>query len=190
MMSVAPVSHSARRIQGFLVKQLAIPRCTYSAVLTINWRYDAKTGIIGGMQDRVRHRVERARLQRFERIVARALDDLPPEVATMLNNVHVIVENEPTADQIAQARAAAGLDGPPAGDEDSLFGLYEGVPLTQRGGEYHLVPPDRITIFRGPLERACASPQAIAREVRITVMHELGHHLGFGEDRLAELGLG
>ena len=91
---------------------------------------------------------------------------------------------------IAQARAAAGLDGSPAGGEDSLFGLYEGVPLTQRGGEYHLVPPDRITIFRGPLERACASPQAIAREVRITVMHELGHHLGFEEDRLEELGLG
>jgi predicted Zn-dependent protease with MMP-like domain len=131
-----------------------------------------------------------ARQQRFERIVARALDGLPPDVVAMLDNVHVIVENEPTADQIAQARAAAGLDGPPAGDEDSLFGLYEGVPLTQRGGAYHLVPPDRITIFRGPLERACASPQAIAREVRITVMHELGHHLGFEEDRLEALGLG
>ncbi|MFN8660431.1 MAG: metallopeptidase family protein [Thermomicrobiales bacterium] len=142
------------------------------------------------MQDRVRRRVEHARHQRFERIVARALDGLPSEVAAMLDNVHVIVENEPTADQIAQARVAAGLDGLPAGDEDSLFGLYEGVPLTQRGGEYHLVPPDRIIIFRGPLERACTSPQAIAREVRITVMHELGHHLGFGEDRLYELGLG
>ena len=108
----------------------------------------------------------------------------------MLDNVHVIVENEPTADQIAQARVAAGFDGPPAGDEDSLFGLYEGVPLTHRGGVYHLVPPDRITIFRGPLERAFASPQAIAREVRITVMHELGHHRGFEEDGLEELGLG
>ncbi|MFT4039397.1 MAG: metallopeptidase family protein [Thermomicrobiales bacterium] len=141
------------------------------------------------MQDRVRRRVEQARRQRFTRLVARALDDLPPEVAAMLDNVYVIVENEPTADQIAQARAAAGPDDFPAGEDDTLFGLYEGAPLTQRG-EYHLVPPDRITIFRGPLERACASPQAIAREVRVTVMHELGHHLGFEEDRLEELGLG
>jgi predicted Zn-dependent protease with MMP-like domain len=77
-----------------------------------------------------------------------------------------------------------------AGDDETLFGLYEGVPLTRRGSDYHLVPPDRITIFRGPLERAFRSPQAIAREVRITVVHELGHHLGFEEDRLEALGLG
>ena len=64
------------------------------------------------------------------------------------------------------------------------------MPLTRRGSDYHLVPPDRITIFRGPLERAFRSPQAIAREVRITVVHELGHHLGFEEDRLEALGLG
>jgi len=63
------------------------------------------------------------------------------------------------------------------------------VPLTHRGSDYHLVLPDRITIFRGPLERACASPQAIAREVRVTVMHELGHHLGFEESGLESLGL-
>ena len=69
------------------------------------------------MQDRVRYRVEHARQQRFERIVARALDGLPSEVVAMLDNVHVIVENEPTSDQIAQARVATGLDGPPAGDD-------------------------------------------------------------------------
>jgi predicted Zn-dependent protease with MMP-like domain len=143
------------------------------------------------MRDRVRSRVEQARRQRFERIVIRALDGLSPEVVAMLDNVEVIVEDEPTAEQLALGRGypdpheSAGDDG-----EETLFGLYEGVPLTRRGSDYHLVPPDRITIFRGPLERAYTSPQAIAREVRVTVMHELGHHLGFEESGLETLGLG
>ena len=142
------------------------------------------------MRDRVQRRVEQARRQRFERIVARALDGLPPDVVAMLDNVHVIVEDEPTAEQLALGQ---GYPEPPAavwdGAEETLFGLYEGIPLTRRGSDYHLVPPDRITIFRGPLEREYQSPQAIAREVRITVMHELGHHLGFEEGRLETLGL-
>ena len=143
------------------------------------------------MRDRVRSRVEQARRQRFERIVVRALDGLAPEVVAMLDNVEIIVEDEPAAEQLALGR---GYPEPveSAGDDDgeTLFGLYEGVPLTRRGSDYHLVPPDRITIFRGPLERACTSPQAIAREVRVTVMHELGHHLGFEENGLESLGLG
>ena len=109
----------------------------------------------------------------------------------MLDNVEVIVEDEPTAEQLALGRGypdpheSAGDDG-----EETLFGLYEGVPLTRRGSDYHLVPPDRITIFRGPLERAYTSPQAIVREVQVTVMHELGHHLVFEENGLESLGLG
>jgi predicted Zn-dependent protease with MMP-like domain len=143
------------------------------------------------MRDRVRSRVEQARRQRFERIVARALDGLPPEVIAMLDNVEIIVEDEPTAEQCALGRGYPEHPPPGAGSaEETLFGLYEGVPLTRRGSDYHLVPPDRITIFRGPLERAFVSPQAIAREVRVTVMHELGHHLGFEEARLEDLGLG
>ena len=143
------------------------------------------------MRDRVRSRVQQARRRRFERIVIRALDGLSPEVVAMLDNVEVIVEDEPTAEQLALGRGypepceSAGSDA-----EETLFGLYEGVPLTRRGSDYHLVPPDRITIFRGPLERASRSPQSIAREVRITVMHELGHHLGFEESGLESLGLG
>jgi predicted Zn-dependent protease with MMP-like domain len=142
------------------------------------------------MHDRVRSRVEQARRQRFQRLVVRALDGLPPDVVAMLDNVDVIVEDEPTAEQLALGRGYPEHPAHAAGEDDTLFGLYEGVPLTRRGSDYHLVPPDRITIFRGPLERAFASPQAIAREVRITVMHELGHHLGFEEDRLEALGLG
>ena len=109
----------------------------------------------------------------------------------MLDNVEIIVEDEPTAEQLAQGRGYPAPSASAGGtDEETLFGLYEGVPLTRRGSDYHLVPPDRITIFRGPLERAYTSPQAIAREVRVTVMHELGHHLGFEESGLETLGLG
>src|SRR5215208_521033 len=104
------------------------------------------------MRDRVRSRVEQARRHRFERIVIRALDGLAPAVVAMLDNVEIIVEDEPTAEQLAlgqdypDSRQNAGAD-----DGGTLFGLYEGVPLVRRGSDYHLVPPDRITIFRGPL---------------------------------------
>ena len=131
-----------------------------------------------GMRQTPRSRVEQARRRRFERLVERALDDLPPDVAAMLDNVEVVVEDEPTPAQLDRGDAA-----------ETLFGLYEGVPLTERGGGYSLVLPDKVTIFRGPLERACRSPAEIAREVRITVVHELAHHLGFEEDRLDDLGL-
>ena len=132
------------------------------------------------MAEAIRGRVEAARRRRFERLVARALDELPPDVAAMLDNVEVVVEDEPQAHHLAVAEA-------PDGD---LFGLYEGVPRAVRDSCYGLVLPDKVTIFRGPLERAFRSPAAIVREVRITVAHELGHHLGFDEERLEELGLG
>ncbi len=127
-----------------------------------------------------RDRVEGARRRRFERLVARALDDLPVDVATMLDNVEVVVEDEPGPHHLATGDGADG----------ELFGLYEGVPRAERDSSYGLVLPDKVTIFRGPLERAFRSPSAIVREVRITVAHELGHHLGFGEERLDEIGLG
>jgi predicted Zn-dependent protease with MMP-like domain len=131
------------------------------------------------MRETVSRRVEQARRRRFERLVARALDALPPDVAAMLDNVDVVVEDEPTPEQIGRR----------GGDENTLFGLYEGIPLTQRDSGYSMVLPDKISIFRGPLERACRSPAEVAREVRITVVHELGHHFGFDEERLEELGL-
>ena len=131
-----------------------------------------------GMRHTPRTRVEQARRRRFERLVERALDDLPSDVAAMLDNVEIVVEDEPTPEQLERGDAA-----------ETLFGLYEGVPRTERGSGYSLVLPDKVTIFRGPLERACRSPAEIAREVRITVVHELAHHLGFEEDRLDDLGL-
>jgi predicted Zn-dependent protease with MMP-like domain len=120
---------------------------------------------------------DRARKIRFERIVVRALRRLPPEVRRMLDNVEIVVEDEPTAEQLGDHQ-----------DGDELFGLYEGTPLTARGSGYSLVLPDKITIFRRPIERACHTPEEMADEVRITVIHELAHHFGIEEDRIAELG--
>ncbi len=108
-------------------------------------------------------------LEEFEGYVADALDGLPPELGGLLENVVVVIAGRSR--------------------QRGLLGLYEGVPLTERGSGYTMVLPDKITIFRGPLERACRSPAEITREVRITVVHELAHHLGFEEERLDDLGL-
>lgn len=124
-----------------------------------------------------RQMVERARKARFERLVAHALRGLPPRIAGMLQNVAIVIESEPTQQQLATLRSG-----------ETLFGLYEGVPLTERAG-YNFALPDKITIFRGPLERECGSDHEIEREVRITVLHEIAHHFGFDEDQMADLGL-
>lgn len=142
------------------------------------------------MRGTAERRVDRHRRRQFERLVSGALDELPDDVLAMLDNVEVVVEDEPTDDDIAVDRAR-GHERPPGDLDDerhSLFGLYQGIPLTERGQSYSLVLPDKITIFRGPLERACRSRQELKQEVRITVVHELGHHLGLDEDRLEELG--
>ena len=143
-----------------------------------------------GVREAAERRVERHRRRQFERLVARALDELPEDVLAMLDNVEIVVEDEPTPEQIATDRARGHGPRPEEADEedDPLFGLYQGIPLTERGQGYSMVLPDKITIFRGPLERACRSRQELMREVRITVVHELGHHLGLDEGRLEELG--
>ena len=130
------------------------------------------------MRDVARFRAERAKRCEFERLVGRTLERLPDPIYEMLDNVEVVVEDEPTADQIGAASDPA----------ETLFGLYQGIPLTQRDSGYSMVLPDKITIFRGPLERAFPSPAAIAEQVQITVIHELAHHLGIDEARLDELG--
>lgn len=117
---------------------------------------------------------ERARKIRFERAVVRALRRLPPGVRRMLDNVEIVIENEPAPELIAEG--------------EELFGLYEGTPLTDRGSGYSMVLPDKITIFRRPIERASNTPEEMADEIRVTVIHELAHHFGIEEDRIAELG--
>lgn len=114
----------------------------------------------------------------FEDLVMQALESLPPEIASRLENVEVIVEEEPTDD------ALAGL---PSGS--SLFGLYQGIPLTERGN-YGNALPDKISIYKGPITRHWRKPDAIREQIRRTVIHEIGHYFGIPEDRLHELGWG
>jgi predicted Zn-dependent protease with MMP-like domain len=105
---------------------------------------------------------------RFEEMVATALDSLPAELGRLMNNVAVTVEHDP---------------GPPG-----LLGLYEGIPLTSRTTQYAGVLPDRITIYRQAICAICRTEDAVADEVRRTVIHEVAHHFGIDDDRLAELG--
>jgi predicted Zn-dependent protease with MMP-like domain len=153
--------------------------CTYARIFAIGVAENPTKVLKFAMGEMAGNRVERLRRRRFETLVARALDALPPHIVAMLDNVEIVVEDEPTPEQRGQN-----------GGDDALFGLYEGIPLAARDSGYAMTLPDRIIIFRRPLERACRSPAEIAREVRITVLHELGPHLGFDEDRLEALGLG
>jgi predicted Zn-dependent protease with MMP-like domain len=104
----------------------------------------------------------------FEQMVEDALDGLPEEFGRLLSNVAVVVDH----------------DGGPGG----LLGLYEGVPLTSRGTQYALVAPDVITIYRKAICAMCQTEGQVADQVRRTVIHEVGHYFGIGDDRLAELG--
>jgi predicted Zn-dependent protease with MMP-like domain len=109
--------------------------------------------------------------RRFEQLAAEALDELPAWVHERLDNVEVVVEDEP----------------PPG---RSLLGLYEGVPLTRRGESYTWALPDRITLYQGPLEHAArmAGDRALKRVIADTVVHEVAHFFGISDERLRELG--
>ena len=115
------------------------------------------------------------RRARFARLVSHALDDLPAEFRERMRNIEVTVDDEPDP-QVREERG-------------ELLGLYEGVPLTERGLDEPYLP-DRITIFRKPIERMTASPRRQADIVRDTVVHEIAHHFGISDERLDELGLG
>ena len=119
--------------------------------------------------------------RRFEELVARALDQLPPEFQNHLENVSVVIEEEPDPDLLE----AMGMN--PDDPDDTLFGFYEGVPLPERRHDDVLLP-DRILIFRRPLLEWAESEDEIVEEVRVTVLHEIGHFFGLDEDRLEELG--
>ena len=116
----------------------------------------------------------------FEALVAEALDGLPDDILALLDNVAVVVAEEPTAEQL---RDVGLLD-----DGELLLGLYEGVPLTHRTSAYGLVLPDKITLFQRALESVSPDEVTLREEVQFTVVHELAHHFGISDERLAELG--
>lgn len=121
----------------------------------------------------------RVPIDRFEELVAEALDGLPEEFAELLDNVAVVVQDEPTEDDLREVGIdPADADDPEAGE---LFGLYQGVPLEARDSFYSALP-DRVVIYRGPILRYCTSRREVLREIRDTVVHELGHHFGLDED--------
>ncbi len=105
---------------------------------------------------------------RFEEMVAEALDGLPEELGKLMRNVAVLVEHG---------------EGPPG-----LLGLYQGVPLTNRSTHYSGVLPDRITIYRRAICANCWSQWEVEEQVRKTIIHEIAHHFGIGDERLRELG--
>jgi predicted Zn-dependent protease with MMP-like domain len=109
---------------------------------------------------------------RFEELVADALDTVPPALMKMLDNVVVLVADEPR------------------NRNPRLLGLYEGYPLTERSHAYGAVLPDRISIFRKAILRICQSEADVVTQVRITVTHEIAHHFGISDARLHELGWG
>lgn len=108
-------------------------------------------------------------VERFEQLVAEALDGLPDELGRLIDNVVVVVE-----------------DAHP--DEPDLLGLYEGLPLTERDDYGGLTLPDRITVYRLPLTAMCADLAEVVEEVRVTVVHEVAHHFGIDDDVLHDLG--
>lgn len=107
--------------------------------------------------------------EEFEEHVADALDQIPAELAALIDNCVILVDDYP----------------PP--DIPGTLGLYTGIPLTERG-EFYTGLPDRIQIFRFPILAICHTPEQVIEEIRITVVHEIAHHFGINDRRLHELG--
>ena len=108
-------------------------------------------------------------LERFEELAGQALDSIPDELARLMENVAVVVEEQ----------------SPPG---PALFGLYQGVPLTARGNHYTGFAPDKITLFRREICSVCSNEAELVAQIRKTVIHEVGHHFGIDDPRLRELG--
>lgn len=115
--------------------------------------------------------------ERFRELVMEAIQRLPEEFASRLENVDIVVADWPSRSDLARARSRGG----------TLLGLYEGVPQTKRG-HYDMVTPDKITIFQKPIEAFCHSDAEVSREVERVVKHEIAHHFGISDQRLRELG--
>jgi predicted Zn-dependent protease with MMP-like domain len=114
----------------------------------------------------------------FEQLVARAIESLPEQLLESLENVDIVVADEPSPEQ----RRQQGLR-----KNETLLGLYEGIPLPERTHGYSGVVPDKITIFQKPIEEKCRSDSQIVSEVQRVVRHEIAHHFGIDDDRLREL---
>lgn len=111
--------------------------------------------------------------EEFEQLVRDGIQAIPQHFREALNNVSIVVEEQPSQEQKKRFNLYGGR---------TLFGLYEGVPQTERGSGYGLVPPDKITIFKKPILNASTDPEDVRKLVADTVWHEIGHHFGIGEN--------
>lgn len=109
--------------------------------------------------------------EEFEKLVSEGIDALPEKILKRMHNVAIVIEDEPTAEDLA----AEGM-----GPDETMFGLYQGVPLTERGSDYGALP-DKITIFKKPILAAYSDPKEIKACIENTVWHEVAHHFGFDD---------
>ncbi len=116
--------------------------------------------------------------QRFEWLVAKAVDSLPDEFSAKLENIDVVVQDQPTPSQLTEVRLKRG---------ETLLGLYQGVPLTKRSRHYGMVAPDKITIFQKSIEARCNNDTEVKAEIMRIVQHEIAHHFGISDARLRQL---
>jgi predicted Zn-dependent protease with MMP-like domain len=116
--------------------------------------------------------------ERFTELVSQAIDALPTYFLDRLDNVDVVVEDNPTPEQLGKVKSAEG--------KDLLLGLYEGVPLTGRTTGYNMVLPDKITLFQKSIEKICRNDSEVSLQIQKTLKHEIAHHFGISDERLEE----
>lgn len=116
--------------------------------------------------------------EQFEAFVSESIDSLPSQYIDNMKNVAIVIEDEPTDEQRKQLHLVNGV---------TLFGLYEGIPLTRRNGNYSLVLPDKITIFKNPITENSRDIESLKEQIKRTVWHEIAHHYGLDHDRINEL---
>ena len=116
--------------------------------------------------------------EKFTELVSRAIDALPAEFLERLENVDVVVEDNPTPEQSGKTNSGKGVG--------LLLGLYEGVPLTRRTAGYNMVLPDKITLFQKSIEQICRNDDEIFLQIQKTLKHEIAHHFGISDERLEE----
>lgn len=119
--------------------------------------------------------------ERFIRLVRRALREIPPPFKQHLKNIDIIVKRRPSAAELRDADLAP---------DESMYGFYHGVPMTERGSDYGMTAPDVIYIYQEPLEEDFSNDRELVEEIRTTVLHEVGHFFGIDDERLEELGRG
>ena len=115
--------------------------------------------------------------EQFERLVHKALSNIPPDIRLSIQNVDIVVDNVASMNQIA----GTGIE-----NEMELLGLYEGIPITERYG-YDMVLPDKITLFQKPIEAICDNQEQITEEISKTLNHEIAHHFGLDDNHLDQL---